>query len=94
MAQEEDPNEDMSFGSKKSIEQMSAAHTEVLSVQINRERFETLDKLRTYLAFLCLILMSISSLMQKSSISSMYSYQHPVDDYIEEQFRNGELSPE
>ena len=53
----------MIFGSKKSIEQMSAAHTEVLSVQVNKERFEMVDKLRTYLAFTCLIAISISSLM-------------------------------
>jgi hypothetical protein len=33
-----------------------------------------LDKLRTYLAFTCLIAISISSLMQKAAISYMYSY--------------------
>lgn len=60
---EDDDGEDMSFGSKKSIEQMSVAHTEVLSVQVNKERFEMIDKLRTYLAFTCLIAISISSLM-------------------------------
>lgn len=77
-------DEDMSFGSKQSIEAMSVAQTEVLSVQMNKERFETLDKMRTYLAFICLILISISSLMQKSAISYMYSYQHPVEEqYIE-----------
>lgn len=70
----------MSFKTDNSIEKMSAAQTEVLSVQLNRAHFETLDKLRTYLAFICLILISISSLMQKSAISYMYSYQHPVDD--------------
>ena len=59
----EDDQEDMSFGSKKSIEQMSAAHTEVLSVQLNKERFEMIDKIRTYMAFVCLILISITSLM-------------------------------
>lgn len=69
----------MSFKSQESIGKMSAAQTEVLSVQLNKARFETLDKLRTYLAFVCLILLSISSLMQKSAISYMYSYQHPTD---------------
>lgn len=74
MEDQGEEEEDMSFGSKKSIEAMSAAHTEVLSVQVNKERFEMLDKLRTYLAFTCLIAISISSLMQKAAISYMYSY--------------------
>ena len=76
---DQENKEDMSFGSKQSIEAMSAAQTEVLSVQMNKEQFETLDKIRTYLAFSCLILISISSLMQKSAISYMFSYQHPVE---------------
>lgn len=71
---ENEEEEDMSFGSKGSIGKMSAAQTEVLSVQINKERFELLDKFKTYLAFICLILISITSLMQKSAISYMYSY--------------------
>jgi hypothetical protein len=58
----------MSFGSKKSIEAMSVAQTEVLSVQMNKAHYEMLDKLRTYLAFICLVAISISSLMQKSTI--------------------------
>lgn len=76
---EADDQAELSFKSADSIEKMSAAQTEVLSVQLNKAHFETLDKLRTYLAFVCLILISISSLMQKSAISYMYSYQHPVD---------------
>ena len=60
---DQENKEDMSFSSKQSIEAMSAAQTEVLSVQMNKEQFETLDKIRTYLAFSCLILISISSLM-------------------------------
>lgn len=58
---------------------MSCAQTEVLSVQLNKAYFETLDKLKTYMSFVCLIGISISSLMQKSIISYMYAYQHPTE---------------
>lgn len=52
-------DEDMSFASKENIEKMSAAQIEVFSAQMNREQFYTLQKIRTYYCFICLIAMQI-----------------------------------
>ena len=65
----------MSFASKGSIENMSAAQIEVFSAQMNRVQYYALGPYHSYACFSMLIFISVTNTMQRSAISFMYSYQ-------------------
>ena len=69
---------DYSYASKQSIENLSAKQIDVLSAQLNREQYYALERTRTFLCFVFLILISVTNTMQRSMISYMASF-NPTD---------------
>ena len=70
-------DDDMSFGSKQSIEKMNAQQLEAFSSQIHKEYYQAEGKFRAYLCVFFLICISLVSTLQRASVIYMFNFPPP-----------------
>lgn len=67
-------DEDVSFGSKQSISNMTPAQIDVFAAQMHKEYFQDTPKLLIYSELVLLCIMSCSSQLQRTCINYMMDF--------------------